>query len=324
MATADTDDGRGRRVLVTGGAGFIGRNLIETLTASGYQLTVFDTSEAGLDTLPDGASVRFVQGDVRDAGAVGRAIQGCSAVVHLAAQTGVPGSVEDPQTDCDINVLGTLNVLEAARHVSSGESPLRVVFASSNAPMGRQEPPAREDAAPLPVSPYGASKLAGEAYCLAYQGSFGLGTVALRFANVYGPRSQHKTSVVAAFIRDALAGAPLTVYGDGAQTRDFIYVDDLCRAIVVALQSDVAGEIYQIATGKETSINELVDALSEVSGRRLDVQHQPARVGDVARNFSDISKAGDQLAWEPRVSLREGLSTTWSWFASQTGSGGPS
>jgi UDP-glucose 4-epimerase len=324
MTTADNDDGRGRRVLVTGGAGFIGLNLIETLAAAGYVVTVFDTSEAGLDALPGGGSMRFVQGDVRDAAALGRAIEGCSAVVHLAAQTGVPGSVEDPRTDCDINVLGTLNVLEAARRASSGDSPLRVVFASSNAPMGRQAPPAREDAAPLPVSPYGASKLAGEAYCLAYHGSFGLGTVALRFANVYGPRSGHKTSVVAAFIRDALAGAPLTVYGDGAQTRDFIYVDDLCRAVVAALQSDAAGEIYQIATGVETSINELIDILSEVSGRRLDVRRQPARVGDVARNFSDISKARDQLAWQPSVSLREGLSTTWSWFASETGSGGSS
>ena len=189
-------------------------------------------------------------------------MSGIEGVVHLAAQTGVPGSLQDPFHDCRTNVLGTLNLLEAARlRQAEAGHPIRFVFASSNAPLGKQPPPATEDKAPLPISPYGASKLAGEGYCLAYNGSWGLGTVVLRFANLYGPYSAHKNSVVAKFIKDIAAGGQITIHGDGQQTRDFIYVGDLCRAIQLALESEIGGEVFQIATGVETSIAELADAV---------------------------------------------------------------
>jgi UDP-glucose 4-epimerase len=203
-----------------------------------------------------------------------------------------------------------LNVLEACRHTDVS----RFVFASSNAPLGRQPPPATEDKAPLPISPYGASKLAGEGYCLAYHGSWGLGTVALRFANVYGPYSAHKGSVVAKFFKDIVAEGEITIDGDGQQTRDFVHVSDLCRAILLALESDVSGEVFQIATGVETSIRELAEIVREVTGRSLEVRHGPARQGDIRKNYSAVGKVQRVLGWEPTVELRDGLREMWEWF----------
>jgi UDP-glucose 4-epimerase len=200
--------------------------------------------------------------------------------------------------------------LEACRQAGIG----RFVFASSNAPLGRQSPPATEDKAPLPISPYGASKLAGEAYCLAYHGSWGLGTVVLRFGNVYGPFSAHKNSVVARFFKDITALGRITVDGDGRQTRDFIYVGDLCRAVLLALRSDTAGEVFQIATGVETSIHDLALLVQEVVGRDVGLQYGPARQGDIWKNYSAIAKAREMLAWDPEVELRAGLVETWRWF----------
>jgi UDP-glucose 4-epimerase len=300
-------------VLVTGGAGFIGVNLVRTLRARGHGVTVLDDMSAGRREFLEGLDVGLVEGDVRDPRAVDAAVRGHHAIVHLAAQTGVPTSLADPRHDCEVNVLGTLNVLEAVRRRGNGRSP-RVVFASSNAPLGRQVPPAREDKAPLPVSPYGASKLAAEAYCLAYHGSWGVPTVALRFANVYGPYSDHKQSVVARFFATVRAGAALTVDGDGEQTRDFIFVGDLCRAIVLALESDVAGEVLQVATGVETSIRQLADMVADVVGRPVPLVNGAPRAGDVRKNYSDIGKVQRLLGWTPQVDLRQGLRSTWSWW----------
>jgi UDP-glucose 4-epimerase len=300
----------GKRVLVTGGAGFIGANLLRMLLQQGYGVTVFDNLSTGKLEYLEGLEVRVVEGDIRDAQLASEAVPGHDAVVHLAAQTGVPGSLEDPRRDCAVNILGTLNFLEACR--ANGA---RLVFASSNAPLGRQEPPATEDKAPLPVSPYGASKLAGEGYCLAYHGSWGLDTVVFRFANVYGPHSLHKGSVVAKFFKDALAGTPIVIDGDGGQTRDFVHVDDLCHAIVLALKSDVAGEVFQLATGVETSILELADLVREITAAPLEASHGPPRQGDVRKNYSDVSKAQRVLGWRPQVALREGLEATWEWYS---------
>ncbi len=236
-----------KSVLVTGGAGFIGANLVRILLDRDYRVTVLDNLSTGRREYLDGLPIEFIRGDILDVELVNRVVPGHDGIVHLAAQTGVPGSLADPRRDCEVNVIGMLNLLEACRLAGVG----RFVFASSNAPLGRQPPPATEDKAPLPISPYGASKLAGEGYCLAYHGSWGLGTVVLRFANVYGPYSTHKNSVVAKFFKDILAKGQITIDGDGRQTRDFLYVDDLCRAIVLALESDVAGEVFQIATGVE-------------------------------------------------------------------------
>ncbi len=240
---------------------------------------------------------------------------GMDSIVHLAAQTGVPGSLKDPRRDCEINVIGTLNMLEAARGEQERRGKqMRFVFASSNAPLGKQPPPATEVKAPLPISPYGASKLAGEGYCLAYHGSWGLGTVVLRFANLYGPFSSHKNSVVAKFFKDILEKGQITIDGDGRQTRDFIYVGDLCRAIMLTLKSEVAGEVFQIATGMETSILELAALVQEVVGRDVGIHHGPPRQGDIRKNYSGIRKARELLGWEPGTELEEGLEKTIKYF----------
>ncbi len=306
-----TGEGRGaQRILVTGGGGFIGANLVRLLLDEGARVTVLDDWSSGRREHLTGFEVDVVDGDVTQRSVVEEAVRGHDAVVHLAAQTGVPGSLADPRKDCAVNVLGTLNVLEASR--AGGTE--RVVFASSNAPLGRQEPPASEDKAPLPLSPYGASKLAGEAYCLAYNGSWGLGTVALRFGNAYGPFCAHKTSVVATFFKEALAGRRLTVHGDGRQTRDFIYVGDVCRAIGMALDSDVAGEVFQIASGVETSILELAALLQRVAGEQVSISHGPSRRADIRRNYAVITKVGKTLGWSPEVDLEQGLALTWEWM----------
>lgn len=299
------------KILVTGGAGFIGANLVRTLINAGHTLRVLDNFSVGQRTHLEGLALEIVEGNILDTGTVARAVEGIDGIVHLAAQTGVPGSLVDPHHDCETNVFGTLNMLDAARHADVR----RFVFASSNAPLGRQPPPATEDKAPLPISPYGASKLAGEGYCLAYYGSWGLGTVVLRFANVYGPYSAHKNSVVAKFFKDMLNEGEITIDGDGMQTRDFIYVGDLCRAIQLALESDVSGEVFQIATGAETSILELAELVQEVADCPVETHHGPTRRGDIRKNYSAVGKVQSMLGWTPEVMLERGLQTTWAWFS---------
>jgi len=307
---AASDSHLRRRALVTGGGGFIGANAVRALLHHGHEVTVLDDWSTGGSEYLTGLEVNLVTADILDRAAVGSAVEGHGVVVHLAAQTGVPGSVKDPYKDCETNVVGTLNMLIAAR--DNGVS--RFVFASSNAPLGRQQPPATEDMAPLPISPYGASKLAGEAYCLAFHGSWGLGTVALRFGNVYGPYSAHKNSVVAKFFKDIRDRGTLTIDGDGSQTRDFIYVDDLCRAILLAVDGDVAGEIFQISSGQETSIAQLATMVAEMAEQEVATTWGPERVGDMARNYARVSKARSLLRWEPEVALQDGLLKTWEWM----------
>ena len=264
---------------------------------------------------PPASGIQLVVGDIRDAEVAKKVCEGMDAVVHLAANTGVIPSIEDPVSDCTTNVIGTLNYLEAARLVEVN----RFVLASSGAPLGEQEPPIHEEMVPRPISPYGASKLCGEAYCSAYYGSFGIETVALRFGNVYGPRSSHKGSVVAKFIRHLFAGEELPVYGDGMQTRDFIYVADLVNAILLSLEKPgLGGEVFQIATHREHTVGEVADVLNGLAkkylGRRSKVVYERERKGEVRRTYSDISKARKTLGFEPRVSLEEGLERTFLWF----------
>jgi UDP-glucose 4-epimerase len=329
------------RWLVTGGCGFIGRNFIRLLLArTNDTIRVVDDLSVGtraeleqiapvvaLDpaTLQAAAGnaatrIELVTGDVRDAALARRVVAGADVVIHLAANTGVGPSVADPMGDCTTNVLGTLNYLEACRHGGVG----RFVFASSGAPIGECEPPIHEELAPHPVSPYGASKLAGEAYCSAYKRSFGIDTVALRFGNCYGPLSSHKGSVVAKFIREALNGEAWDIYGDGAQTRDFIYVDDIAEAIFSAATTPgIGGEVFQIATNAETTVAELAERLRatlERNGVRTHgIRRAAARVGDVKRNYSDTRKARTRLGWDARVALEEGLDRTVKWFMQASG-----
>ena len=299
-----------KTICVTGGAGFIGANLVRLLLSEGYAVRVLDNFATGQRRYLDGLDVDLIEADMMDEAVVATAVAGMDGVVHLAAQTSVPDSVADPFYDCQLNVLGTLNLLEACRRASIP----RFVFASSNAPLGRQLPPAHEEQAPLPISPYGASKLAGEGYCLAYHGTWGLGTIVLRFANLYGPFSGHTKGVVAEFLKNIAAGRPLEVHGDGQQTRDFIYVVDLCRAILLALESDVSGELFQIATGTETSILQLTEQIAEVTQQAIKFTHGQRRLGDIGQNYSAVTKAAERLHWQPTTTLAEGLAETWAWF----------
>lgn len=324
------------RWLITGGCGFLGTSLIAKLRAEGgHAIRVIDNLTVGTradlaevcefenhwpmpstpmpQPVQDGP-VQLVVGDVRDGDLARQVARDVDAIVHLGANTGVLPSIEDPRRDCEANVIGTFNYLDAAR--LNGIK--RFVFASSGAPIGAAEPPIHEGLACRPISPYGASKLAGEAYCSSFAGSFGVGTVALRFGNVYGPRSTHKGSVVAKFIKQALRGETLIIYGDGTQTRDFIYIDDLLNAVVKAAQSDLVGELFQIATNRETTVNEVAEIISEACKElaKIDVklEYEQPRTGEVQRNYSDITKARTVLGWEPTADLALGVRKTIQFF----------
>lgn len=313
------------RWLVTGGCGFIGRNLVRRLlTGCGHGIRIVDNFSVGTRADLEAIMVTFddqveiVEGDIRDEALALSVTAGIDAVVHLAANTGVAPSVTDPRADCITNVIGTLNYLEACRRNGIG----RFVFASSGAPIGECDPPLHEELPAHPVSPYGASKLAGEAYCCAYKRSFGIDTVALRFGNCYGPYSGHKSSVVAKFIRGALAREAWEIYGDGAQTRDFIYVEDVVDAIVRAgTIGGIGGETFQIATNSETTVVDLARRLTKILAQHnlpgVELRYQQPRVGDVTRNYSDVRKARSRLGWEARVALDEGLERTVRWFLEQ-------
>lgn len=303
-----------RSWLIAGGAGFIGSNFIRAIPGGGTKIRVLDNLSSGraqdLDKLP----VELIVGDIRDRSLVDQTMAGVQIVVCLAAHTGVIQSVENPAADMSVNVEGTLNLLEAAvRHRVD-----RFIFASTGgAIVGEAEPPVHEEMPPRPLSPYGASKLAGEGYCSAFWGSYGLKTVPLRFSNIYGPFSYHKGSVIAKFFRQIQAHQELTVYGDGEQTRDFLYVEDLCRAILRAIQAELPfGQPIQLGTGRETSINDLVQEMRREVGEEHfpPVTYVPARPGEVQRNFVNISKARKYLDFDPTTDLITGLRKTWEWF----------
>jgi UDP-glucose 4-epimerase len=345
------------RWLITGGCGFIGTALIRRLRQERPQdqIRVLDNMLVGtrddlaqvcdfietsppalsshLSSLSSHNSVQLCIGDIKDPTACRQAAHDVDVIVHLAANTGVGPSVDDPVSDMQANVMGIVHMLEAARQ----NTDVRFVFASSGAPVGEVEPPIHEELAPHPVSPYGASKLAGEGYCSAYYRTFGVKTVALRFGNVYGPGSTHKSSVVAKFIRQAMQGETCEIYGDGSQTRDFIYIDDLTEAIFKAalfpvdvsnssltshlssLASSPWGQIFQIATSREHTVNEVAEKLGHVlqtKGIAMKIIHGQARLGDVKRNFSDTTKAKTQLGWQAEVDVDTGIQRTVDWFCS--------
>ena len=323
--------------LITGGCGFLGRNLIKELLKKNREISIRVIDNLSVGKIADlhyatdqfeevnianvqwnSRKIEVVVGDIMDADLALQVSREVDVIVHLAANTGVGPSVQNPRMDCTINVIGTFNYLEAARQ----NKVKRFVFASSGAPIGECEPPIHEELACHPVSPYGASKLAGEGYCSAYYKSFGVETVALRFGNVYGPGSTHKSRVVAKFIKQAINGEALEIYGSGKQTRDFIYTEDLVHAIwLAATKENVGGEIFQVATNKETTVVEITELLVEVIRKygvnSVKVIHGEKRVGDVMRNFSDTSKAKEKLGWENLINLADGLNYTVKWFTSK-------
>lgn len=303
------------RLVVTGGAGFIGVNLGRQLRSrdAGYELITFDNYTTGYQIDAQNSGYHdTVEGDIRDLQALRDVMSGATAVLHLAAQTGVPHSIADPFLDMELNVRGTLNVLVAARDAGVE----RVVLASSAAPLGSTPPPASESVVPRPVSPYGASKLAMEAYASAFADSFGLNTFTLRFSNVYGPYSYAKGSVVALWSRQLLAGESMVIHGDGSQTRDFIHVDDICQAIELALVHPGSGGLFQLGTGQETSVLTLAQMMAPLFGTTFEdaVRFGEPLVGEVPRSYTDITLARKVLGFNPKIGLESGLASTREWF----------
>jgi len=296
------------RAVVTGGAGFIGSHVAEALLARGDEVTVLDNLATGkAANVPAGAVLH--EGDIRsDADAACDAARP-DVVFHLAAQADVGTSVERPDFDAEVNVLGTLRVLEAARRHGA-----QVVFSSTGGAMyGECDRPAREDDPARPLAPYGTSKLAGEAYLATWNRLHGTRHVSLRFANVFGPRQLSKLEggVVAIFMERLAAGAPIQIFGDGEQRRDFVYVGDVVAAMLAATAAD--GGVFNVGTGVETSVNALFEACRAVSGSDTQPEYAPPRPGDLLRSFLDAGKAQRELGWQPQTGLDEGLRTTWEW-----------
>lgn len=302
----------GMKVLITGGAGFIGTNLIAHLCAMrGFDITVLDNESLGRRENIAAYDVRFIRGDIRSADDLRTAVAGQDAIVHLAADTRVMDSITDPHHNFETNVVATFQLLQIARELGVH----RIISASTGgAIVGEAEPPVDESMAARPLAPYGASKLAVEGYLSAFAGSYGMRTVSLRFSNIYGPYSFHKGSVVAFFMRSIMAGKPLTVYGDGSQSRDFLYSVDLADTIARVIPSDVTG-VYQLGSGRPTTINTLIEAIRRVaSPSQFSVTYEPPRAGEVHATWCNIDNAERRLGFKPSTALDEGLERTWRWF----------
>lgn len=299
-------------MLVTGGCGFVGSNLIRGLLRTTSHIRVLDVQDHQRLDSPDFEHVEFIEGDIRDSRAAAGAAEGVSTVVHLAAAGSVVESIADPMANFDNNARGTLSMLDASARANVH----KFIFASTGgAIMGNTPPPVNEQSLPWPISPYGASKLCGEAYCHAFAGSYGLNTVALRFANVYGPFSAHKRGAVTRFITAALTDEPITIYGDGSASRDFLYVDDLCDGIVAAIDAPISDKVVHLASGEETSIGDLATQILDITGKSdLSIRYEPQRQGEIEKSFASGAYAEQVLGFSPRTPLRRGLEKTIEWF----------
>lgn len=313
-----------RRALITGGAGFIGSHVADALIADGWTVTVLDNLASGKRTQVPAAAA-FVEADIRSPEAAATIRDGAfDLVCHLAAQIDVRRSVTDPAFDVDVNIGGSVNLMQAIK--VSGR-PTRMIFASTGGAVYGDfiTPPNVETYAKDPESPYGIAKFATELYLAYYARVHGLDYVALRFANVYGPRQDPhgEAGVVAIFCQRLLDGKPLTVFGDGGQTRDYVYVGDVARAHLLAakLPAIPAGRVddraFNLGTQRETSVLELAESLMRGAGRRTALEHAPARAGEQRRSVVSIEKAKAGLGWTPQMPLEEGLRRTFDWFAAR-------
>jgi len=300
------------RVLVTGGAGFIGSNLVRALLERGDDVRVLDNFSTGSRANLEGLEVEIVEGELRSYERVHNAVRGTDVVYHLGALGSVPRSVQDPLTSSAVNVEGTLNVLLAARD----ENIRRVVFSSSTSVYGSSRSlPTREDSPPDPISPYGVAKLAAERYCIAFSRVYdAFETVVLRYFNVFGPRqspfSQY-AAVVPLFITAIAAGRPVTVNGDGEQSRDFTYVANVVDATIAAAGAEGAsGRVFNVAAGSPASVNRIADTIGEILGRPVAKEFAPPRPGDIRDSWADLTAAREVLGYEPSVPLDEGLRLT--------------
>lgn len=307
------------RYLVTGGAGFIGSNTVDELVSRGHSVAVLDDLSTGREA--NLADVRkridFFRGSINDPDVVQQACRGADYVLHLAARTSVPRSVKDPAETNRINADGTLRVLLAARDAGAQ----RVVFSGSSSVYGETPTlPKREDMAPAPISPYGVSKLIGELYGTVFHRVYGLEFVALRYFNVFGPRQDPGSpysGVLSLFITCMQRGAPPTVYGDGNQSRDFTFVENVVQANLLACEvPGVAGMIFNAGTGRRYTLNQTLALLEKFAGRPAKAQYVEPRSGDILDSQADISLARRKLGYDPRVGFEEGLRRTWEWYCS--------
>jgi|TARA_B100001093_G_scaffold520248_1_gene613933 UDP-glucose 4-epimerase len=315
--------------LITGGCGFIGINLIRKLKKSNknIKIRVLDNESGGnikdlaqvseIDSNLENTnsdSVTFCKGDIRDLQTCKNVTYGVNSVIHLAANTGVLTSINDPIKDLNSNVIGTLNMLESSR-INKID---KFIFSSSGAPLGSAKAPIHELVTPMPVSPYGSSKLAGEAYCSSYFYSYDLKTIVLRFSNVYGPNSYRKTNIIPNFINKALKNVNCEIFGDGNQSRDFLYIDDLLDGILKSINLPEGGHLIHLASGIETSVNEIVSKLNthltQYAGINIKFTHIPEKKGEVRRSFSNIDKAKSVLNWKPQTGLDDGIKETIKYF----------
>ena len=329
-------------ILVTGGAGFIGSHLVEALLRQRRKVRILDDLRTGtienlqeatgtrvpsLEGLAKGSRimtledrVEFLWGDISDGEACRQACQGVSYVFHLAALGSVQRSVEDPLSTHQANATGTLNMLQAAKE----QGVKRFIYASSSSVYGNvssdpEEVRAKEESLPPhPESPYAATKLMGEFYCRIFSHLFGLETVSLRYFNVFGPRQDPQSiysAVIARFIHALLHGNPPVIYGDGNQSRDFTYVENVIQANLLAMEAPaISGLVFNIACGQRISVNDLLSRLQEISGIKIPARFEPARSGEIRHSLSSIAQARIHLGYDPRVSFQEGLAAAWKWF----------
>ncbi|MFT5288619.1 MAG: nucleoside-diphosphate-sugar epimerase [Planctomycetota bacterium] len=315
------------KYLITGGAGFIGSHIVRSLVERGDRVRILDNLSggsmenlAGLDLGHIGGSsaVEFLRGDVTDPITCNEVCKGIDGLFHEAAEVSVPASFAHPDRHLDVNVMGTVRILEGARRAGVK----RVIFAASSAAYGdSEESPKHEGLDPNPLSPYAAAKRTGEDLLSIWGRQYGIDTVSLRYFNVFGPR-QSDTSpysgVIAIFAKCLLSGNPITIHGDGEQTRDFVFVEDVARANLCALDANVpSGRVINIGTGVKVSLNELYQTMAGLCGSDAKPDHGEARSGDVRSSCADISRAKQELGWRPQVSLQDGLARTIEWYREQ-------
>lgn len=307
------------RFLVTGGAGFIGSNIADELVRRAHRVVVLDDLSAGKESNLSAVrgDLEFVRGSITDLEVVRKACRGVDYVLHLAARTSVPRSVADPLETNRINVDGTLNVLLAARDAEVR----RLVFAASSSAYGESPTlPKIESMPPLPISPYGVSKLVGEIYAQVFGHAYGLENVSLRYFNVFGPRQDPGSpysGVLSRFIAALLEGQKPVVFGDGEQSRDFTYVDNVVNATLRAAETPgVSGMVFNVGTGGRFTLNRTLELLGRISGKSAQARHEAPRVGDIRDSQADISLARRMLGYVPQVDFEEGLRRTWEWYRS--------
>jgi UDP-glucose 4-epimerase len=302
------------RVLVTGGAGFIGSRLVKRLLEHGLQVTILDNLSTGsLENLGEVNAAKFVKGEITDRSLTGRLMVDVDAVIHLAAIVDHETCLRDPELAHEVNVNGTQVLLEEARRREAQ----RFVYASSAAVYGHAtELPIREDSALAPISPYGVSKAQAEQQCLEHAQTYGMRATCLRFFNVFGPRqtARQYSGVITKFMKNLRDGKPPVIYGDGLQTRDFVNVQDIVDAILLATDSEKATGVFNVATGTETTIEDLALKLISIASQNSKPTYAPPRAGDIRRSVGDISKAKEQLGYSPRTNLIENLRGLWNWY----------